>query len=527
MLQKTQKYLVEHNFEIEMKHPLTPKTLKTPTQKDFVMLFQWLFRRMDPGYKFTKSIDHEVYSLLRIISYPYLESINKSQIAAVGGQNWPVFLGMLYWMVELIQTLETYEWNYEQEDRPDEAMLSLILDRYASRAYRAYLGNEHDYSEYKNEVSKEITEFCDSLRSSIDDAHVEISGLEKRLDELGKESEGYEALVRKSEALESDLIKFKAYIDAMESRKAKWVTMLEKLRDELAKSQQELHDVETMREALQNQIEEQGVSPQEIDSMNAERENLAKSLDQVSSRHEEQLRAGKDQELQVQRLYEAMEASLQKYTSLLYRTGLSSSTDIDLSISILPPLTEENLGLKPEALLRNKNLRHHIRSPVTQLRDATGQRFHQLEDECFRLQEENDAVTESLASKREYIESLEAQLHRAKITYDEVYENLNSDAVTASAEIERMECELETIKSGPQQQLLRLDRRAKAVEIEYEDIQNAALASKAAMNREIDRMIHYLIEFKLHVQSSLEDYENLIEQEHQEDYLDNDDSKEE
>jgi kinetochore protein NDC80 len=514
MLQKINEYLVANNFEIEMKHPLTPKTLKTPTQKDFVMLFQWMYRRMDPGYKFAKSIEHEVYFLLRLINYPYLESINKSQIAAVGGQNWPVFLGMLFWMVQLNQTLETYEWNNEQAEKSDETMLSQILDRYASRSYRAYLANEHDFSEYKTEVRKEISEFSESIRSSIEEARGEIGQLQKRKDELEKEAEGYNALERKREALESDLVKFQAYIDAMESRKTKWNSVLEKITDELTKSQQELHEVETIGEALQSQIHEQGLSPQDIDNMNTERETLSKNLELIAGRHEELLKLNKEREVQAHRLHEALEASLQRYTTLLYRTGLSSTSDIDLNISILPPFTEENLGLRPEALLHNKELRNHIRPSIIQQRHVIGQRLHRTQDECIRLQEENDRINESLIDKREQVESLEAKLHMAKIAYDELYENMNSEAVASNAKIEKMERELQMIMSGPQQQLLRLTQRAKAIEIEYEEIEGTAMTAKASMNKEIDRMIHYLIEFKIHVQTSLEDYENLVEQEH-------------
>ena len=43
-------YLAQHNFEMEMKHTLSPNSMKSPTQKDFNYMFQWLYHRIDPSY---------------------------------------------------------------------------------------------------------------------------------------------------------------------------------------------------------------------------------------------------------------------------------------------------------------------------------------------------------------------------------------------------------------------------------------------------------------------------------------------
>ena len=143
--QETFDYLVKNKFEIETRHPLTQKTLKAPTQKDFALIFQWLYKRLDPGYKFTRSIEHEVYSILKIINYPFLDSINKSQISAVGGQNWPYYLGMLHWLVELNRSLDAFDNKaYGTENYTEDDVLDQIFIRYISKSYKAFLSNEDD-----------------------------------------------------------------------------------------------------------------------------------------------------------------------------------------------------------------------------------------------------------------------------------------------------------------------------------------------------------------------------------------------
>ena len=96
-------YMAANNFEMEMKHMLSQNTIRSPTQKDFNFMFQWLYHRIDPSYRFLKNIDAEVPPILKQLRYPFEKSITKSQIAAVGGQNWSTFLGLLHWMMQLAQ----------------------------------------------------------------------------------------------------------------------------------------------------------------------------------------------------------------------------------------------------------------------------------------------------------------------------------------------------------------------------------------------------------------------------------------
>ncbi|KAI5456117.1 HEC/Ndc80p family-domain-containing protein [Mariannaea sp. PMI_226] len=70
--------------------------MKSPTQKDFNYMFQWMYHRIDPNHKFQKNIDQEVPPILKRMCYLFDSSITKSRIAAVGGQIWSTCLGLLH-----------------------------------------------------------------------------------------------------------------------------------------------------------------------------------------------------------------------------------------------------------------------------------------------------------------------------------------------------------------------------------------------------------------------------------------------
>lgn len=506
-------YLLDNKFEVDMRHPLTQKTLKAPTQKDFVLIFQWLYKRLDPGYKFTKSIEHEVYFLLKTINYPFLESINKSQISAVGGQNWPNYLGMLHWLVELNMSLEVFDSKEYPEGESDDTILDQIFIRYVSKSYKAFLNNEDDYSEYKLEMEQEFYQYSEAIQNDKDSVQNEVVEMEKKISDLTRETEVVTALTRKGEALESDLVKFKAYIDTMEKRKVKWTNVLDKIVEELDASEKELKAIQLEKADLQQRVSAQGLGPSDIDRMTNEREKLGRALENVNSRLDEMNKIENEKESTAQQALYSLEREIQKYTTSIYHIGILSSSDyhgIDFDLYLDSPLSDENLGKRPDVLLKGVNLQTTIRSALQKYRHDIGKRMHTAQDDAIKLHEAIDRLSETLSERKDHSEQLEAKLAALKLTYEAVYETMNSDNSTSHAEIERMERELHSMKLSASQGLLAANQRVQSVGIEYETLKRAVRREREHMMSEVEGMISRIIDFKLHVQSALEDYERFV-----------------
>ncbi|KAJ2689414.1 kinetochore-associated Ndc80 complex subunit ndc80, partial [Coemansia spiralis] len=83
---------------------LTPRTLATPTVKDFQNIFKFLYAQLDPRFTYVKKFEEEALQILRGIHYPYVSNISKSHIYSAGSlSTWPGLLAMLMWLVELIE----------------------------------------------------------------------------------------------------------------------------------------------------------------------------------------------------------------------------------------------------------------------------------------------------------------------------------------------------------------------------------------------------------------------------------------
>lgn len=515
-------FLVTHNFETEMRHPLGVKSLRNPTQKDFVVIFQFLYKKVDPGYRFTKSIEHEVYYVLKNIKYPYLDSINKSQISAVGGQNWPVFLGMLHWLVQLILKVEEISgMDFSEEEIPEEMddgvdknelELERIFINYIIKSYNAFLNNVDDYTEFYDLMKSEYDRYTEDIVRQTQELSTENLKLRESHQKLIVEAESLNSVEKKSGALESDLFKFKAYIESMENRKLKWNNVLEQIKQEMENSEAELARTEDEKKDIQEQISAQGLTPKDIDRMNNERDRVSKSIDAVNLRLNEISKIVHSKELEAQQAYEELSNTLKEYNFGVY-TIASSSPDIDASkfvIKLDNLLSEERLGLRPDALLEGQDIKTDVRLSLHKLKNDINTRIHKAQDEAISLQEELDSIGETINERSEQIESLEAKLSAGKLDYEELYETMTKDANFYHTEIEKFQSELKQIQSSSKQNMLLLEQQTKTVDMEYQKLANNVDQEREILHSKAQKMMDTVITFKLHIQGSLEDLENMV-----------------
>lgn len=88
----------------------------------------------------------------------------------------------------------------------------------------------------------------------------------------------------------------------------------------------ELQEVEKSRASLQSQVDAQNICPEDIDKMNAEKEQLVKTLSTISSSKEEISRLFWEREVQVQRKIDELEKLAQEFNLAAEKIGMIPST---------------------------------------------------------------------------------------------------------------------------------------------------------------------------------------------------------
>jgi kinetochore protein NDC80 len=115
-------------------------------------------------------------------------------------------------------------------------------------------------------------------------------------------------------------------------------------------------------------------------------------------------------------------------------------------------------------------------------------------------------------SLRKRKRSVPTQLKGTSITTN-VQQITNSQKMASDAQIEKMEKELARMRAGLTESVQLMEQREMNTNLEYEQLTVASSALREELHTELERMLNDIIKFKVHIQSSLEGYEEFVAQE--------------
>ena len=549
--QELMTYLTQNNFELEMRCSLNENSLKSPTQRNFYDIFQWLYRRLDPGYKFQKSMDTEVSLLMKQLRYPYEKDITKSQITAVGGNVWPKFLGLLHWMMQLAQMLDRFGQG-AYDDACAEAGVDVSGDRIVFRflfgAYQDWLqvGPEDDDESAEEALVPHVqamaAEFERTNAKYVEELKMyeaENTALKQQLEEIEKSIPDVATLDKHFKILGDDRKKFEDYNANVQAKIEKYDSRIKILVDEIQKTDVDLKSVEQDCHDLQQSVDRQGLNIQDIDRMNTERERLQKSKEDTLAALNEVNRKVLDKEAETARKLEDLEAIVKRYNSLGYQMSLIPSNaanakgaSYELSLNIPEPslssstsgfsssrsrrspetdrlLAEANTSHSPAHLL-NLDLRGAVRSAFLSLRKEISQRRSKLAESDLNARDILDSVGEALVEKHTEIDTLQHRVHTSAASYESLKSTTHTQHTQTTSQIEKLEKELARMREGLEKGVLELEQREMEVGVAYEGLREEAGRVREQLHGQVERALEEVIKFKVHVQRGLEEFEGWV-----------------
>ncbi|RLL95531.1 kinetochore-associated Ndc80 complex subunit ndc80 [Aspergillus turcosus] len=547
--QELLEYLTHNNFELEMKHSLGQNTLRSPTQKDFNYIFQFLYHRIDPGYRFQKSMDAEVPPILKQLRYPFEKGITKSQIAAVGGQNWPTFLGMLHWLMQLAQMMDRFvlgEYDEACAEMGVDVSGDRIIFRFLTGAYHDWLQGGEDEDDETAEkrlvphieaMAQEFERGNEKYVQEMQVLEAENRALRDQIEELEKNAPDMAKLDKHFRILEDDKRKFEDYNQNVQGKIEKYENRIKFLEEEIQKVEAELQAAEEERSTLQSSVDQQGITIQDIDRMNTERDRLQKSLEDTTARLEETHARVMEKEAEASRKLEDLEEIVKVYNTLGYQTSLippsavnAKGQDYELSLNIndnsfsasqiggLPNrisseadrlLAEPFTGYHPAHLL-NLDLRGMVRTSLQALRKEINERRKRAIDDDLERRNLLDNIKEAMDEKRSEVEALEHKRRAAEEEFERLKEITTTQKLASDAQIEKMEKELAKMRATLSESVQLMEQREMNTNIEYEQLTLRANALREELHTNVESMLNDVIRFKVHIQKGLEDYESFV-----------------
>lgn len=444
-------FLTHNNYEMEMKTSLRHNTMSQPTQRDFELMFQWLYHRIDPSYMFRMKIDAEVPQVLKQLRYPYERSITKSALSAVGGTSWPTFLGMLHWLMQLAKMSDQFAGG-AYDDAPLESGVDVTGDKIAfeflSDSYRTWLSLDDDMDDKADEMIKPHIE---NMSRKFDEANSkyleqvkmlegEHRALQDQIDELSKTGPKISKLEEQIKILEEDRSKFENYNSSMEAKVGRSEERATLLRQEIERTEGELRELDQEKEELQGIVDRQGITVQDIDRMNTERERLQKGLESANQRLEETKDEMSKKETDAGQRLESLEHKVHEYNSMGYRVAIIPETavnakgtkyELSLLVNQAPDfrssrsrkssqspepdrlLADASSGYQPQHLL-SLDMKGKIKSSIVSLRKQISERRHTAAEDDMEKKEVLDQSREALEEKQQEVETLGHRIRAAE-----------------------------------------------------------------------------------------------------------------
>ena len=505
MAQEIGEFLAHRNFEMETKHTLRPDSMTNPTIKDFEKMFQFLYHCIDPAYRFRDKMENEVIPILKQLRYPFDRSITKSQITAVGGAtNWPTFLAMLHWMMQLAKMMESYSTG-AYDDACIEAGYDVSADRitfqFLSDAYKEWLSIEDDDDD-DDEAKRRIQPHIDAMAAKFEEANqanleqvktleAESKALQEQIDELGKSQPKLAKLEEMTKVLEEDRKKFEDYNQSMEGKIGKYATRATLLQQEIEKCEQEMREAEEERNEVQRRVDEQGLTVVDIDRMNADRERLQKGVETTAVRLDEAKDRMSKKEAETGAKLDDLELLVQNYNSLGYHINIiipptahnahNHDYELHLTLNPGPDFTASQFAtshqepsdrllfspthgyqpnhILPASLRATKKALQDLRKSVSDRRNAA------FEDDMAKV-DMLDKTKEALDDKHAELEALTHRVRAANEEHDKMKEIYQAANMASDAQIEKMEKELARIRADTSESVQSLEQRELNVNLE-------------------------------------------------------------
>ena len=443
-------YLTQNNFEMDMKHSLTQNSMTSPTQKDFNFMFQWLYRRIDPSYKFYRSIDQEVPPILKQLRYPFEKSITKSQISAVGGANWSTFLGVLHWMMQLARMTEQFSLGTYDDASADagfDVQGDRVIFEFLTDSYHEWLAMEDDEDDKADEllkphVQKMAARFDEANARYLEQVNMleaEHKSLQNQIAELSKFEEKIRKLEEQTKDYEDDRNKFETYNAKLQRNIDKYHGRAQPLDEEMERINGELGESEQQRNDLQAALDAQGISMDDIDRLNTEHERLQSGVEVAVQRLEETKRKVAEKENDTSAKLDGTERAVHEYNALGYEIGIIPKTaanakgeeyELSLHINAGPDfrssrtkraespeqdrlLADSNNGYRPQNLL-NIDVKGRVKAGIIGLRKEVSERKNAAAELDLNNRDLLDKIREAMEDKQQEVEGLEHKVRAAE-----------------------------------------------------------------------------------------------------------------
>ncbi|KAL7556934.1 hypothetical protein ACA910_005286 [Epithemia clementina (nom. ined.)] len=287
-------YLIEKGYD----QPISMKTLKMPSGKDFGSIITFMLRRLDPNFQSEETkFEDEVSATLKSMCYPY--PVSKTALVSAGSPHtWPNLLALLSWLMDQLESIESdqmeqgptneeettvYESVEDLEDKSDK-----VFFKFLASSYQAFLKGDDAAAE---RLETALIEHCERDNNFLAQEVDRITDLNARIleqiNEGRDQSEEIKVLIKKREDYATDLEQYQDLVKQMTDNKLSFVQKLEEQRKKLQDVNSKIERLRTITHDMEQKIKEQKMSVEDAKKLEVEQKSRKEALERVRNKRKE------------------------------------------------------------------------------------------------------------------------------------------------------------------------------------------------------------------------------------------------
>ncbi|KAL6950803.1 hypothetical protein ACO0QE_000084 [Hanseniaspora vineae] len=488
-------------------------TFKQPTQRDFVTVFKWCYQRLDPGFQFTKTWDTDLYTILKTIQYPYLNSITKSQISAVGGSNWPKFLGMLHWIVQIMKNLDMsltgIDQNIVDQNTQDmtiltnhnsttllgkdeqelkmikyESMAEKVFIEFITESYKNFLQMNDDMSKCISKLEKNFGKFTKIIETDITIIDELNTNLKTKFSSIMENFSKLKDLQSNNAILQKDYNKMDNFVKLMQTKKNEWSVKLEKIEHEIELKTLNIRELKEKIMQFEKKLDQKGFSIAEIQQKMELQTEISKNLKIIESNLEMVQNSQKSTNLEYNKLSKILENSVMKYNFTLESLNGGAPNDVSM----------HDLQLSMDTISMAKI--QSINELLNSWNNKINKNIITLQQKNMQIEATIESLQTEIENKNVYITDLENQYLIRKNEIEIKMQNFETQILEKQCDIEKLENKITELNQQVNDYLHNAQDEINLKEREYKELSESCERRESAIVDKVKEIVEYVENFQ-------------------------------
>ena len=453
-------FLSSHGYDSS----LSPKTLASPTAKEFASLALFLFRQADENFKFGSKTEDDVPMIFRQLRYPF--QISKSALYAVGSQHtWPSLLTALTWLVQMYVYEEEAQQCQAKKAIPEPAV---AFFEYVSCAYEHFLsGDDAKCNELEGEFNASQRERHSQISCGVTYLEKENAELEARLSSLVQDPVHKTALQQEKDTFQNSVRQCEDDIATVEAflQSAKSDSVL--ARQTKIKNSERLDDCRATLLQLRHQISLQSVDVTEAKTIDRDIKKQKESLSLLEKLHTDVDSRAHTAKVEAEDALRDMDKCMQHYNSVARTLQIVPHTAKYADETNL----EGEINPRSETLnaMVNLDFKDTVRTTVKKIHDLHMQKKWNSEREYVNLEQSLQACQDTYDEKCDEANELASKAKRSESSYDAERRRLDDILANITKHIASIEADVESFRNTSDADVQETESALQSCQAEYDE----------------------------------------------------------